>query len=182
MNQLYDVLNSCLPQDYANKHSGEKNSDRNLKPQTPLSIFIAVVAFLRPLAATIYSYVQWERSGTFNPSTNLTLSSGYRYTADFFTPDAWNCQLEDYVASKSKSTRMENLCLEGTAARTMILAITVLGAIVLYGVAWRTYRRHQATQNSPKPVPCERELTVRSTTSDERTVIGDEKSEKVYEK
>ncbi|KAF2429866.1 hypothetical protein EJ08DRAFT_262443 [Tothia fuscella] len=121
---------------------GAVTTDRNLRPQTPLSIFIAVVAFLRPLAATIYSFTDWSRSGTFNPAAHFALTPGDQYLSDFFTPDAWNCQLEDYINTAGTSSRLENLCREGTAARTMTLGLTVLSAVVLYGVVWRTYRRH----------------------------------------
>jgi hypothetical protein len=108
----------------------------------------------------------------------LLLGTGNRYTPDFFTPDAWNCQLEDYIVSPAESSRLENLCVEGTAARTMSLALTVLSAVVLYGVLWRTYRRHQAAQNPPSRKALHIANSVRSIASDERTVIANEVSEK----
>jgi hypothetical protein len=141
-----------------------------------------MVAFCRPLAVTIYAFVEWQRSGTFNPSRKLLLNSEDRYTPDFFTPDAWNCQLEDYIPSDVESTRLQNLCVEGTAARTMTLAITVLSVFVLYGVVWRTYRRYQAAQSTPSSIPLGRPMTMRSTISDQGTVYGDEKHEKAYGK
>jgi len=124
-----------------------ETTDHNLYPQTPLSIFIAVVAFTRSLAATIYSWFDWSASGTFDPSQDLTLSSTERYTPDFFTPDAWNCQLEDYIVSNTESNYLENLCREGTAARTMTLALCVLSAVVLYSVVYRTYKRRKVARH-----------------------------------
>lgn len=148
-----------------------------MKPQTPLSIFIAVVAFCRPLAATIYAFTDWSRSGTFNPAANFQVTPGDRYMDDFFTPDAWNCQLEDYINDENTSSRLENLCREGTGARTITLGITVLSAVVLYGVVWRTFRRHQATKSAALLIPqanLQRTMTMKSTASDERTVFGEE--------
>lgn len=149
-------------------------NDRNLKPQTPLAIAVATLGFFLQLAATIYSFTDWSRSGTFNPADNFALVKGDQYKFDFFTPDAWNCQLEDYIPSYVESNRLETLCTEGTAARTMTLALAVLGAVVLYVTLLRTYRRHKQTQ--PSPAVLERNLTSRSGVSlDERTIVGDEK-------
>jgi hypothetical protein len=96
---------------------------------------------------------------------------------DFFTPDAWNCQLEDYINDDNTSSRLENLCREGTGARTITLGITILSAVVLYGVVWRTYQRHQATRSAALLVPqsgLERSMTMKSTASDEMTVVGED--------
>jgi len=151
--------------------------DYNLKPQTPLAIFIASFAFCRALAATIYSWYDWAASGTFNPSSSLRLNAARRYKRDFFTPDAWNCQLEDYIPSDAEMNKLENLCREGTAARTMTLALTILAALVLYSVVYRTYRRRQAAR-APTPVAIyERGSHVRAASrmSDARTVVAEEK-------
>lgn len=96
---------------------------------------------------------------------------------DFFTPDAWNCQLEDYINDDNTSSRLENLCREGTGARTITLGITVLSAVVLYGVVWRTFRRHRAARSAALLVPhtsLERSMTMKSTASDEKTVVGED--------
>jgi hypothetical protein len=80
--------------------------------------------------------------------------------------------------SRSEASRLENLCVEGTASRTMSLALTVLGAVVLYGVVWRTYRRHQAAQNPPNERVSHSAKSMRSIASDQRTVVEDDVNEK----
>merc|ERR1711981_1438749 len=122
--------------------------DRNLRPQTYMIIFIAIFAFCRSLAATIYAFQEWAASGTFTPQEFLPLNSNNRYTKDFFTVDAWTCQYEDYVLDNAKETRLENLCREGTAARTVTLAVCVLYLFVLYGVLYRAYRRRAGAKRN----------------------------------
>jgi len=125
--------------------------DRNLRPQTPLTIFIAVFAFCRSLAATVYAFQEWAASGTFTPQEFLPLNEQtHKYTKDFFTPDAWTCQYEDYVLADGTEERLENLCREGTAARTVTLALCVLYAFVLYGVLYRAWRRRSSAQRNAR--------------------------------
>jgi len=62
--------------------------DRNLRPQTPISIFVATFAFCLSLATTIYSWWDWSASGTFDPSRQLDLDTNEKYIDNFFTPDA----------------------------------------------------------------------------------------------
>jgi peptidoglycan/LPS O-acetylase OafA/YrhL len=90
--------------------------------------------------------------------------------------------LEDYIPSEVESSRLENLCREGSAARTVTLALSVLAAVVLYGVVWRTFRRHQAKQVLPSRAALQRVMRKRSTASDERTVVEDEMGEEKVEK
>merc|ERR1711881_593500 len=122
--------------------------DRNLRPQTYMIIFIAIFAFCRSLAATIYAFQEWAASGTFTPQEFLPLNANNRYDKDFFTVDAWTCQYEDYVLDNAKETRLENLCREGTAARTVTLAVCVLYLFVLYGVLYRAYRRRAGAKRN----------------------------------
>lgn len=67
---------------------------------------------------------------------------------------------------------MEDLCREGTAARTMSLAVAVLSAFVLYGVLYRTYRR---SQKARAPGPVFYEPRAQSVMSEARTMVPDEK-------
>merc|ERR1711981_345579 len=122
--------------------------DRNLRPQTYMIIFIAIFAFCRSLAATIYAFQERAASGTFTPQEFLPLNANNRYDKDFFTVDAWTCQYEDYVLDNAKETRLENLCREGTAARTVTLAVCVLYLFVLYGVLYRAYRRRAGAKRN----------------------------------
>merc|ERR1711981_92324 len=122
--------------------------DRNLRPQTYMIIFIAIFAFCRSLAATIYAFQEWAASGTFTPQEFLPLNANNRSDKDFFTVDAWTCQYEDYVLDNAKETRLENLCREGTAARTVTLAVCVLYLFVLYGVLYRAYRRRAGAKRN----------------------------------
>jgi hypothetical protein len=159
--------------------------DRNLRPQTPLSIFIAIFAFCRSLAATIYAFQEWSASGTFTPQEFLPLNSENRYTRDFFTPDAWTCQYEDYVLDNARENRLENLCREGTAARTVTLAICVLYAFVLYGIVYRAYRRRSSAQRSSQfrgfdSAP--ETGTMRSNISQARTMVTESTEPKMSEK
>ena len=165
--------------------------DRNLRPQTYLIIFIAVFAFCRSLAATIYAFQEWSASGTFTPQEFLPLNSNNRYTKDFFTPDAWTCQYEDYVLDNAKETRLENLCREGTAARTVTLAVCVLYLFVLYGVLYRAYRRRTVARRNAQFRGFESAMagngntngTMRSNISQAHTVVAPVASEpKVSEK
>ncbi|KIW01367.1 hypothetical protein, variant [Verruconis gallopava] len=158
--------------------------DRNLKPQTPLSIFIAVFALCRSLAATIYAFHEWAASGTFTPQEYLPLTSNDRYDRDFFTPDAWNCQYEDYVLQNSEQNRLQNLCQEGTAARTVTLAVCVLYAFVAYGVIYRAYKRRQNAKRSVQFRGFEGggSGTMRSYMSDAQTVVAEGSEPKTPEK
>jgi hypothetical protein len=101
------------------------------------------------------------------------LTSDFRYKKDFFTPDAWNCQYEDYVVKNSKAKKLENLCQEGTAARTVTLAVAVLYAFVLYGVVYRAYRRSQSAQRTRQFKGFDGSYTMRSQMSEARTVVGE---------
>lgn len=48
----------------------------------------------------------------------------------------------------AKENRLENLCREGTAARTVTLAVCVLYAFVLWGVCYRAYKRRAVARRS----------------------------------
>jgi hypothetical protein len=69
---------------------GMQTTDRNLHPQTPILITIAIFDFCISAAAAIYAWVDWSASGKFVPASNLNLDSKDRYTDDFFTPDRYN--------------------------------------------------------------------------------------------
>ncbi|KAE9962661.1 hypothetical protein BLS_010162 [Venturia inaequalis] len=153
--------------------NGETN-DRNLRPQTPLTIAIAVFDFCISTAAAIYAWVDWSASGSFDPSSNLNLDANARYVDNFFTPDSFFCQLEDYIPMESESDYLEDLCREGTGARTITLAVAVLSSFVLYGVIYRTYQRSkQAKASGPVTYEPQRAQSVMSTAS--TIVVGDEK-------
>lgn len=161
--------------------------DRNLRPQTPLTIFISLFAFFRSLAATIYAFQEWAASGTFTPQEFLPLTSSNKYDRDFFTPDAWTCQYEDYVLDNAKENRLENLCREGTAARTVTLAVCVLYAFVLYGVIYRAYRRRSGARRSAhfrgfESANAGGSGTMRSNISQAQTVVQDAPEHKISEK
>ncbi len=101
------------------------------------------------------------------------MTSDFRYKKDFFTPDAWNCQYEDYVVTTSEQNRLQNLCEEGTAARTVTLAAAVMYAFVLYGVVYRAYRRRQSAQRTRQFRGFDGSYTMRSQMSEALTVVGE---------
>jgi hypothetical protein len=156
--------------------------DHNLKPQTPLSIFIAIFALCRSLAASTYAFQEWAASGTFTPQEYLPLTSSDRYNKDFFTPDAWNCQYEDYVIKGSEGNKLENLCQGGTAARTVTLAVTVLYAFVLYGILYRAYKRRSNGRRTTQFSGFVGANTMRSHMSEAPTVVGESNEPKTPEK
>lgn len=95
------------------------------------------------------------------------------FTLSFF------CQLEDYIPLQTESNYLEDLCQEGTAARTMSLAVAVLSAFVLYGVLYRTYRRSQTEKGSG---PIAYQPRAYSVMSEARTVVVDENHMPLSEK
>jgi len=86
---------------------------------------------------------------------------------------SWFCQLEDYIPQEGESNYLQNLCVEGTAARTMTLAVVVLSAFVLYGVLYRTYKRRQNARNTGLVTCRERR---QSAMSEAGTTVPEEKS------
>lgn len=75
---------------------------------------------------------------------------------------------------EAESNYLEDLCREGTGARTISLAVAVLSAFVLYGVLYRTHRRSQQAK-AHGPVSYQLPRT-QSVMSDARTMVaGDEK-------
>jgi hypothetical protein len=78
------------PPEEASLLLGTQTTDRNLRPQTPITIAIAVFNFCISAAAAIYAWVDWSASGTFDPASNLNLDSNERYIDNFFTPDRYD--------------------------------------------------------------------------------------------
>jgi hypothetical protein len=110
------------------------------------------------------------------------LTSSNRYNRNFFTPDAWNCQYEDYVLKNSEENKLENLCQEGTAARTVTLAVAVLYAFVLYGVVYRAYKRKQNAKMTMQFRGFDSANTMRSHMSEAQTVVDESTEPKTAEK
>lgn len=82
---------------------------------------------------------------------------------------------------EAESNYLEDLCREGTGARTISLAVAVLSAFVLYGVLYRTHRRSQNAK-APGPISYHPPRT-QSVMSDARTMVaGDEKHTPMSEK
>ncbi|QDS67587.1 hypothetical protein FKW77_003661 [Venturia effusa] len=198
-----EVSHFTFVSEYANEEAslllGTQTNDRNLCPQTPLTIAFAAFDFCISIATAIYAWVDWSASGTFDPSSNLNLNSRSRYVDNFFTPDRYGdadqsnsqdtnsliysffCQLEDYISLEAKSDYLEDLCREGTGARTISLAVAVLSAFVLYGVLYRTYRRSQRAK-APGAIPYPPSRP-QSALSDARTIVAsDEKTTPMSEK
>jgi hypothetical protein len=148
--EMGEVSAALMGQDWLFALNKEKKArDVNLYPQTPLIIFIAIISLCRSLAAAVYAFYEWTASGAFNPAGELPLVNG-RYSSDggiFFTPDAWNCQLEDHIPIEAQNNLLEMLCAEGTASRTVALALMVLSSVVLGCILWRAYHRRRRAKS-----------------------------------
>lgn len=132
------------PRSRSRTHPDANPFDLNKKPQTQISIVIAIICLCWSIAATTWAFIQWQQSGKFDPSEDLFLESeqySSKRNQGFFTPDAWTCQYEDYVYDREIQSSINQICIEGTSLRVIQLVSTILGVALLAALVWRTTKR-----------------------------------------
>lgn len=129
----------------------------------------------------ISTWMQTPAMSTTSSPRIGTFPSSYQIRTILIHRRSFFCQLEDYIPMESESDYLEDLCREGTGARTITLAVAVLSSFVLYGVIYRTYQRSkQAKASGPVTYEPQRAQSVMSTAS--TIVVGDEKHTPISDK
>ncbi|KAK5171869.1 uncharacterized protein LTR77_003505 [Saxophila tyrrhenica] len=121
-----------------------------------VSLVFAAVGFAAALAGAVYAWypvMQWNINFLKSlpvPSKVSGAEKTITYRAPFaFTPEVWNCYLAPYVAG-SESGRLQSLCNEAKAAKSLTIPVVILAAALFGIAAWSWWTAVSTAVVEPK--------------------------------
>lgn len=118
-------------------------------PPWTTSMVTAAIAFATSLAVAVYAWqpvMKWNINFLKSLPVPSAISGAASekaliYQSPFaFTPETWNCFLAPYAANSATSGRLQGLCQEAHAAKSLTIPIVVFTALLfgLTGYGWWT--------------------------------------------
>ncbi|KAK3057798.1 hypothetical protein LTR09_000873 [Extremus antarcticus] len=134
------------------------NTRTGALPWLITSVF-AAVAFAISLAVAVYAWypmMQWNinflkslpvpaKIAGSASDTSITYQAPYP-----FTPEFWNCALAPYVANPEESGRLQSLCQEAHAAKSLTIPVVILAAAIFGLTGWSWWSASSAARAEPE--------------------------------
>lgn len=126
-----------------------------------VSSVFAAAAFAVSLAVAVYAWypvMQWSINFLKSlpvpakiAGTAASSDKAITYQAPFaFTPEFWNCALAPYVADSAESGRLQSLCQEAHAAKSLTIPVVILAAALFGLTGWSWWSASSAVSTEPE--------------------------------
>lgn len=124
-----------------------------------ISLVLATTAFAVSLAVAVYAWqpvMKWDINFLKSlpvPSaiTGVASDGSTLYQSPFdFTPEIWNCHLAPYATDSSTSHRLQALCQEARAARSLTIPIVIFAALMSVVAGWGWWTAKSAATTEPE--------------------------------